>query len=99
MPSLGQISDTNGFIEPRIRGTILLMEKALRSPWLTVVLAITAMTIVYTFYLHQSGGIASAKSYFCPLKEICENGLCGEDGACAKEDCQRCPYCRKGATS
>ncbi len=75
------------------------MQKVLQSPWLTVTLAIAAMSAGYTLYLHQNGGIASAKSYFCPMKEVCESGKCGEDNACGTEDCKSCPHCLKGATS
>lgn len=71
------------------------MEKALKSPWLTVSLAIVAMTIGYVLYMQDSG--ASAAGHFCPAKQVCDSKECLENG-CDKEGCQRCPGC-KGKTS
>ncbi|MCB9808188.1 hypothetical protein H6770_02925 [Candidatus Peribacteria bacterium] len=70
-----------------------MMKNLLHSPWLTVFLAIVIMTIGYTIYLVQNGNIAQA-SYYCPAKQICDEGKCAEEGMCSHAECTHCPHCK-----
>lgn len=73
------------------------MKQALHSPWLTVTLAIVAMTIGYVMYLNQSGGIAAAGGYFCPTESVCTTAECLSEGCSGEGKCKHCPGCNKKA--
>lgn len=75
------------------------MASIMKSPWLTVSLAIVAMTVGYIFYMQGHGSIAAANSYSCPAQknQICDSATCKNNG-CGIEECGHCPFC-KGKTS
>jgi hypothetical protein len=74
------------------------VNKALQSPWFSVVLAIVVMTVGYTVYLNKNDKLASANNYHCPIEETCKKIGCDNAEGCSKDKCNGCPYCLNQAS-